>query len=88
MFTLPREGYRQIVSLAISHDGRRLVAVDHGALSILDTATGRSRTLDLKSPVDDEFSLSPDGSSIYFMQSERQGDIWLITLAGAPPVAR
>jgi Tol biopolymer transport system component len=64
-------------------DGRHLLVEERNALSIVDTASGDARRLDLPAAVDDEFSLSPDGSSIYFMQSERQGDIWLITLDGA-----
>ena len=63
-------------------DAKRLMAFDHGSLVIVDVASGNSRKLQLPAAPDDEFSLSPDGSTIYFMQSERQGDVWLITLGG------
>jgi hypothetical protein len=49
----------------------------------VDAQKGATTPLVLPAVVDEEFTLSPDGSSIYFMQSERTGDIWLMSLGSA-----
>jgi Tol biopolymer transport system component len=61
-------------------DDRRLLTIDASGLSVVEAATGAARHLNVAAPLDDEFSLAPDASTIYFMQTERTGDIWVITL--------
>jgi Tol biopolymer transport system component len=60
-----------------------LVAHQSEGLLVVDAQTGATTPLVLPAVVDEEFTLSPDGSSIYFMQSERTGDIWLMSLGSA-----
>jgi Tol biopolymer transport system component/predicted Ser/Thr protein kinase len=62
-------------------DQKRVMAFERNRL-IIQAATDPAGTptpvaLDA---IDDEFSLAPNASSIYFMHAERSGDVWLITL--------
>jgi len=64
--------------------GRGVIAHDDGRLVYVDMATGASQPLPIETP-DDEFTVSPDGTAVYFTQTERTGDIWMMSLAPTTP---
>jgi Tol biopolymer transport system component len=61
-------------------DGRRLLAVTvDGRLMVIDTATGQLRVVPTPFRVDtSDFTLSPDGKTIYLGRSDTESDVWMV----------
>lgn len=67
-------------------DGQRLLFAGRYRLHIVDIASRRIRELGQPHGFGDEFALSPDRKSIYYLESQREGDVWLLRRSPAPPV--
>lgn len=70
-------------------DSRRLLYSGSGHLMVLDVQTGSERRL---VPMDRQFdewgrtiTLSKDGRALVYLQSQSEGDIWVMTLADPRP---
>jgi len=61
-------------------DHRHVVAIDKNRLSIVDTRNGRARPIKTPRTLEEDFAMSPDGRSIYFIDDRKDGDVWLATL--------
>jgi serine/threonine protein kinase/WD40 repeat protein len=65
---------------------RRLVFSGRQARYIVDLETGMLKELEKSDDFEEEFALSPDRRSLYTVQTQREGDVWMAALApGTPP---
>jgi Tol biopolymer transport system component len=85
VYSLRDKAYQRLTSVGREPqwlaDGRRLVYLANGRLTLIDRLTGRSRDLSgsLHTDMRNMF-LAHDGRSIYFTDLGLESDIWLMTL--------
>jgi Tol biopolymer transport system component len=63
-------------------DDRRLLFSGHNQLNVVEIESRRTRALQTPAGFDEEFALSHDGRSVYYTESQREGDVWLIKISG------
>ena len=71
------------------NDGRRVVYFTRNGneLVVLDTATGKRTTVDVKLPgpsTHDLFAITPDNRTIYYGAARAEADIWIVERTASP----
>ncbi|MEO8678211.1 MAG: protein kinase [Vicinamibacterales bacterium] len=67
-------------------DRQRLLFAGRYRLNIVDLSSRRVREIGQPHGFEEEFALSVDGKSIYYLESQREGDVWLLKRPPAPAV--
>jgi Tol biopolymer transport system component len=86
LYSLARGSYVRVTQLGggpcWASDSRRLLYYVGNTIFVLDTRTGRSLQVLTPPPGSDlnDYSLSPDGRTLYAARSTDEGSIWLLTL--------
>jgi hypothetical protein len=65
-------------------DERRLVVSGRQNRYVVDLQTGKLKELDRPADFEEEFALSRDGRSLYTVQTQREGDVWMAILDSGP----
>jgi TolB protein len=65
-------------------DERRLVVSGRQNRYVVDLQSGKLKELDRPADFEEEFALSRDGRSLYTVQTQREGDVWMAILDAGP----